>query len=156
MGKSLRLPLGKPRGRCALPIKRREQRFAVSECQNSPRWDRHILEKDLFLTPSPVVNPQGYQTLDDSNTGLVSSESVSEEGAAPAGDCNTSGSMEPEVLQSSGAQLAFSPGGLLDLIVGPLVLHPMRGDWSQRHRMLPGVVIAILSKKEENYSKFLY
>ena len=94
----------------ALPIKRREQRFAVSECQNSPRWDRHILEKDLFLTPSPVVNPQGYQTLDDSNTGLVSSESVSEEGAAPAGDCNPSGSMEPEVLQSSGAQLAFSPG----------------------------------------------
>ena len=56
------------------------------------------------------MNPQEYQTLDDSNTGLVSSESVCEEGAAPAGDCNTSGSMEPEVLQSSGAQLAFSPG----------------------------------------------
>ena len=69
----------------ALPIKRREQRFAVSECQRRPWWDRHILEKDLFLTPSPVVNPQRYQTLDDSNAGLVPSEGSSEEGAASSG-----------------------------------------------------------------------
>ena len=69
----------------ALPIKRREQRFAVSECKRRPWWDRHILEKDLFLTPSPVVNPQRYQTLDDSNAGLVPSEGSSEEGAASSG-----------------------------------------------------------------------